>query len=297
MPVWEAIADLWLDTVIDETITEGSARVLAASPFSMDELRRIRLYEVAPAVHANLKVVAGEWAGFDRDWLRERITSGVARRGRLFRWWVDYGWGRWWMGAFAETEWRTVIRASPRSAAAPRLLPDRDPPLLLLRIFAVTVSAPVSTAAVDAGSIEGIITTLYALISGAPGQPRDWDRFRALFIEGARLIPTNRAIHDGQGGHPPEVMDVETFIRTTGPVVQPMGFDERQIAMRVERFGCVAHAWSTYESRRAPGDAEPFARGINSIQLYHDGARWWVVTVFWDSERAGNPIPAAYLPG
>jgi heme-degrading monooxygenase HmoA len=90
---------------------------------------------------------------------------------------------------------------------------------------------------------------------------------------------------------------VETFIRTTMPVLGSMGFEERQITMRVERFGCIAHVWSTYDSRRAADDAEPFARGINSIQLYHDGTRWWVVTVFWDSERADNPIPDAYLPG
>lgn len=145
-------------------------------------------------------------------------------------------------------------------------------------------------------SIEGIITTLYALISGPPGQARDWDAFRALFIPAARLIPTNRAVHGDQGGHPPEVMDVEAFIRTTAPLVEATGFEERQIAMRVERFGCVAQAWSTYESRRAPSDPAPFSRGINSIQLYHDGSRWWVVTVFWDSERPDNPIPAEYLP-
>jgi hypothetical protein len=151
-------------------------------------------------------------------------------------------------------------------------------------------------AATGLQSIEGIVTTLYALISGPAGQPRDWDRFRTLFLDGARLIPTNRSIHDGRGGHPPDVMDVETFIRTTTPVLESTGFVERQIAVRVERFGCVAHAWSTYESLHAEGEA-PFARGINSIQLYHDGARWWVVTIYWDSERADNPIPAAYLPG
>jgi hypothetical protein len=158
----------------------------------------------------------------------------------------------------------------------------------------LTLSAP---AASDTASIEGTVTTLYALISGPPGQPRDWDRFRTMFIPGARMIPTNRAIHEGHGGHPPDVMDVETFIRTSAPVLETMGFEERQITMRVERFGCTAHVWSTYDSRHAPDDPEPFARGINSIQLYHDGARWWVVTVFWDSERPDNPIPDAYLPG
>ncbi len=154
-----------------------------------------------------------------------------------------------------------------------------------------------SYAAEGTDSIEGIITRMYAAISGAAGEARDWDGFRALFLPGARMIPTNRVIHNGQGGHPPDVMDIETFIRTTAPAVERMDFHEKQIAMRVEAFGCIAHAWSTYDSRRSPDDAEPFARGINSIQLYHDGARWWVVNVFWDSERADNPIPPRYLPG
>lgn len=43
-------------------------------------------------------------------------------------------------------------------------------------------------------------------------------------------------------------------------------------------------------------DPAPFARGINSIPLLNDGTRWWVVTVFWDSEGPTNPIPARYLP-
>jgi hypothetical protein len=154
----------------------------------------------------------------------------------------------------------------------------------------------ISTATADSESVEAIVAGLYASICGAAGEPRDWARFRGFFFPGARMIPTNRAIHAEQGGHPPELMDVETFIRTTAPVLEPIGFYERQIAARVERFGCIAHVWSTYDSRHTP-DGEPFARGINSIQLYHDGARWWVVNVFWDSERAGNPIPPRYLPG
>jgi hypothetical protein len=39
----------------------------------------------------------------------------------------------------------------------------------------------------------------------------------------------------------------------------------------------------------------PFARGINSFQLYSDGTRWWIVTIFWDAETGNKPIPAKYL--
>ena len=57
----------------------------------------------------------------------------------------------------------------------------------------------------------------------------------------------------------------------------------------------VTHIFSAYESKRAASDPKPFARGINSIQLFNDGARWWVVGVLWDNERPDKPIPAAFL--
>jgi hypothetical protein len=74
------------------------------------------------------------------------------------------------------------------------------------------------------------------------------------------------------------------------------GFFEREIARRTDCFGNVCQIFSTYESRLAPGDAKPFERGINAIQLLRDGRRWWIASVAWDAERAESPIPADYLP-
>jgi hypothetical protein len=34
--------------------------------------------------------------------------------------------------------------------------------------------------------------------------------------------------------------------------------------------------FSPDEAGKAREDAKPMLRGINSLQLYHDGARWWV---------------------
>jgi hypothetical protein len=89
-------------------------------------------------------------------------------------------------------------------------------------------------------------------------------------------------------------MTVEQYIAGAGALEN--GFFEREISRITETFGGVTHRFSTYESRRRAEDPTPFARGINSIQLLNDGRRWWVVTVFWDSERPSNPIPARYLP-
>jgi hypothetical protein len=36
-------------------------------------------------------------------------------------------------------------------------------------------------------------------------------------------------------------------------------------------------------------------RGINSIQLFNDGNRWWIVNIYWQQESAEDPIPDMYL--
>ena len=143
----------------------------------------------------------------------------------------------------------------------------------------------------DVSSIDGIINALYASISGAKGAPRDWQRMRSLFVPDARLMPTvNR-----QGGpRGVAVLSVNDYIATSGQFLVDMGFREREIARKVEQFGSIAHVFSTYESFRDT-ETTPFMRGINSIQLLHDGTRWWVVSVFWDNERQGVEIPEKYL--
>jgi hypothetical protein len=63
-----------------------------------------------------------------------------------------------------------------------------------------------------------------------------------------------------------------------------------------EEFGHIAHVFSTYASFANADDPEPFARGINSFQLMHDGERWWIVTLYWENESPEQPIPVKYLP-
>ena len=156
----------------------------------------------------------------------------------------------------------------------------------------VQVAAPPARPA-DVASIEAIIAALYDVISGAPNQNRDWDRFRSLFTSGARLIVGAPA---PDGRVPSRSMTVEEYIVVGDPFLKRDGFWEREIARRVERYGNVAHVFSTYESRVKSPDTQPFSRGINSIQLVTNGERWWVVTILWDFERPGNSIPAQYLP-
>ena len=149
----------------------------------------------------------------------------------------------------------------------------------------------------DAASIDGIIAAAYDSISGEAGRKRDWNRLRSLFISRARLIPTarNAGETNADAKLAPNVMDIDGFISRIGDFVESNGFFEREIARRTEHFGSIAHVWSTYESRHRKNDPEPFMRGINSIQLFHDVRRWWIVSIYWQHESATHPIPERYL--
>jgi hypothetical protein len=144
----------------------------------------------------------------------------------------------------------------------------------------------------DVSSIDAIVAAVYDVISGPAGEARDWDRWRSLFVEGARLIPVGRT-RDGAVRH--RVMTPEDYVQMSGAALEQSGFFETEVGRVTEAFGQIAHLFSAYESRRSADDAEPFARGINSFQLLNDGTRWWVVSIMWDSERPDNPIPDRYI--
>jgi hypothetical protein len=150
----------------------------------------------------------------------------------------------------------------------------------------------------DVKSPEAILNAVYSVISGGKGQARDWDRMRSLFVPDARLIPAVAAsAANGGAAHSDAVMlTVDGYIERNNGRLTSDGFFERSIHNETEQFGNIVQVWSTYESRHAPDDAKPFARGINSFQLLKDGDRYWIVNIFWDSESPAKPIPAKYLP-
>lgn len=145
----------------------------------------------------------------------------------------------------------------------------------------------------DVESIDSIIKALYASISGDKGEARDWNRFRYLFIPEAKLMPTGQN-PEGRGVY--GAWGINEYIERVDKNFLENGFHERELHREVEQFRNVAHVFSTYDSKRTL-DGEVIARGINSIQLFYDNERWWVVSVFWSPENADNPIPGKYLKG
>lgn len=146
----------------------------------------------------------------------------------------------------------------------------------------------------DVSSIDALIKASYDTISGPAGKKRDWDRQRGLFLPGARLIPTAVVAGENEGLLAPQFLDVEAYIARVEPFFRDKGFYEIEVARRTEQFGRIAHVWSTYESKHRKDDPEPFMRGINSFQLFHDGSRWWIANIFWQHESTAHPIPEKY---
>src|SRR5437868_8125564 len=147
----------------------------------------------------------------------------------------------------------------------------------------------------DVESMDAIIAATYDVISGPAGKKRDWNRERSLYYPDARLIPTASVPGRNDVDLEPQLLDVEAYIKRVERLLGKAGFYEKEIARRTEQFGRIAHIWSTYESRHDPNDPAPFMRGINSFQLFNDGKRWWILSVYWQHESVEHPLRQKYV--
>jgi hypothetical protein len=134
----------------------------------------------------------------------------------------------------------------------------------------------------DVSTLDAILHASYDVLSGPAGQARDWDRYRTLFIDGARLL-----VVVAVAGEKPHVrqLTLEDYIRRVEPIFAIENFWERETSRQTEIIGRIAHVLSRYESLRDPNGA-PFEHGANSMQLFYDDSRWWVVSVMWNTSRS-----------
>jgi hypothetical protein len=185
------------------------------------------------------------------------------------------------IGGLYNAKAQTAAPAAPATPATPAM-----------PAAAASPAGAYQARAADVQSVDGIVAALYDVISGAAGKPRDWDRMRSLFAPEGRLMA---AVARPDGSVVLRTMSVEDYIGRNSKAFATMGFFEKEAARTSETFGQIVHVFSTYESRHAPDEAKPFQRGINSIQLYHDGKRWWIVNLLWRAEDERLPLPDRYL--
>lgn len=175
------------------------------------------------------------------------------------------------------------------------ILPEKRDMKLSLLAFACLFFVQVSSAqskdySKDVASVDAIITALYDVISGDPGTDRDWDRFRNLFKPETRLFPTRKS---PQGELTLQALSPEEYVTLFSSRIAT-GFFERELHRVTETFGTVTHAFSTYETREKKGGPAT-NRGINSIQIFNDGKRFYVINIFWCAESMGFLLPDKYV--
>ena len=142
----------------------------------------------------------------------------------------------------------------------------------------------------DVSSIDNIVKAIYEAITLSESEKPDMDRLRDLFTPQAVLIRVT----------PDQVieMDPASFILNFSERIRTgalKSFYEAEISRKTHLYGSIAQVWSTYKKGINTEDPESFGRGINSIQLYYDGIRWWISSILWEDETSDNPIPEKYL--
>ena len=138
----------------------------------------------------------------------------------------------------------------------------------------------------DVSTPEAIINAVYELISGNAGEPRDWSRLKTLYFPDARLIPFEAA-PDGKAV--PNVMTIDQFIETRSRFFETESFFEWETDSSMYVRGSMAHVWSSYEAGRTL-HGPLIRRGVNSIQRWNDGSRWWILTAAWDAVDAKTSL-------
>ena len=184
--------------------------------------------------------------------------------------------------------WAALGSMLPAQKAEPQEKVQLPPQTPIFTSAALAAKVPAAKPE-DVKSRDAILAAIYDVISGPAGS-RDWSRFRSLFLPQARFTQSSTG---PDGSTVVIAWNVDEFVRDAGEVFAKEPFYEKAMVNRPESFGNVTQVMSSYESRHSPTD-KPFDRGINSIQLLNDGKRWWVLSILWDTERPGNPLPAEF---
>jgi hypothetical protein len=164
--------------------------------------------------------------------------------------------------------------------------------LFLATILAGALAGRAIAQAPDAGCAlpsepNGIPAAIDAAITG----PADKDRacMKALFIPEARMM----FVSLGTDGAPTYRLDtLDDWIAR----VKARGhatLEEKQLKYRIERYGNIAHVWSSYTLQ---SDGKQVARGINSIQAIKEAGGWRVTGIMVQAESVTAPLPREYLP-
>jgi hypothetical protein len=139
--------------------------------------------------------------------------------------------------------------------------------------------------------LDQLIAAFFRAVSFSSGAPPPYGDLHRLFVENGLLIKNSSAT--------PEIATVSQFIESRAHMVRSgelTAFREVELAEITERFGNVAHRFSTYEKSGTLNGAPFVARGVISTQFIMTPDGWKISAMAWDDERPGLTIPHHYQP-
>ena len=144
----------------------------------------------------------------------------------------------------------------------------------------------------DVSSIDGIVKAYYEVVSGPAEKDREWGRDATLYVPGIRFI----IFSEGKDGQTvARSLSHQEFVNESDPAMKDKGFYEHEVHRITHRVGNVAHVMSTAEQQSEPGGPVK-GQSIDSLEIYWNGARWWIASAnIWEL-KPGQPLPKEFLP-
>ena len=129
--------------------------------------------------------------------------------------------------------------------------------------------------------LDELMALFYRVISFDEGGSPDWESMAGVFSTQARITRVTPEAIDH--------LDLKGFRNMAEEMIEVGAFTsffEREIARRTERFGNVMHVASAYETKISPDAVDYIERGVNSLQLVHEGGSWKICSLCWDDQTS-----------
>ncbi|MGZ3750433.1 MAG: hypothetical protein ACXVB0_16430 [Mucilaginibacter sp.] len=130
----------------------------------------------------------------------------------------------------------------------------------------------------DVGTLDGIIKAYYDVVTLKKGEKVSFERDSLLHVDGVRV---GSAGTDAKGNLVLHYNSLRQYHKEADAYIEKNGYYEKEVARTVQNIRHIYHVWSTYESRFEPG-GKIISQGVNSIELYYDGKRFWILGWFYD---------------
>lgn len=145
-------------------------------------------------------------------------------------------------------------------------------------VLAAQAITPDQSAERQTQQLETAVSKLWSAMSHAPVMPADTASLQALFhpdaiVTGAR--PGTGKLHQQSGSAVLQALQQ----------VSTKGFYECEIGREVRIYGAFATVLSLVESRTDPTQKHADVTGINSLQWYHNGDKWQLISLYYYLEH------------